>query len=421
MASASVQVGNAKELIAAVMRNAERRDLFAQSIDGAAAVQVDPTIVEYSADFSMDSSAQSQPPPPVPQDFASSGSCNTAASPRARNAPRRSSLFDGFTEFATLRTETDDLMDSGDGAAAASIFRRRRSSALSSSGVVNRRGSVSVKNERRRSVARLSIVGLDTELSPMCAPEFSPNAPSPQRGITMSPGASGVPYVEERDCDTPVLAPPALTAFHPPAGLKRCSSSIVAGRLQLSICTVASDDLNIEVLPEIIPGLHVGSHRDVCDVDLVRSKQIRYYLCVAEHVDMPPHIDPEHDRVLHIPLLDAASTKLLDACPAVFRFLDEAAMADVPAVIFCHQGKSRSVALAVAYVMYVLRTTAAVALGHIQSSYPNAEPNFGFVAQLGEMDALVTEADLAGELTDSDDGFELPTPAPDSAATNDGR
>jgi protein-tyrosine phosphatase len=138
--------------------------------------------------------------------------------------------------------------------------------------------------------------------------------------------------------------------------------------------------------------LYLGSHRDVCDAQVIHSYGIRAFLCVASEVSAPlPPFVTEADiasgavAFKHVKLQDGPSTQLIDHVEEVFRFIDEQASEGRPVALYCQQGKSRSPAFAVAYLMRELEMGPMDALELLQSMYPRAEPNFFFISQLQEL------------------------------------
>lgn len=144
------------------------------------------------------------------------------------------------------------------------------------------------------------------------------------------------------------------------------------------VTQTAARSLNV-VLPEVYPGLHIGSYRDVCDARCIAEKNIGAFVCVADVSNPFPMVS---DRALHVPVADDVTTNLADHTQRVAAFIDEALGAGVPVVIYCHQGVSRSAAFATAYVMRTCAIGAHEALAKVQRAYPRADPNFAFVQQL---------------------------------------
>jgi hypothetical protein len=138
--------------------------------------------------------------------------------------------------------------------------------------------------------------------------------------------------------------------------------------------------------------LHLGSHRDVSDITLIRTFNIRAFLCVAAEVTAPlPCFVTDDDLTSgavafkHVLLKDGPSTRLADHVAEVFQFIDEQAAAGRPVALFCQQGKSRSASFVVAYLMREYGVDSAEALELLHYVYPKAEPNFFFLSQLRDI------------------------------------
>uniref|UniRef100_A0A7S1PS33 protein-tyrosine-phosphatase n=1 Tax=Neobodo designis TaxID=312471 RepID=A0A7S1PS33_NEODS len=133
--------------------------------------------------------------------------------------------------------------------------------------------------------------------------------------------------------------------------------------------------------------LYLGAFRDANNPAECAAQRIGAYLCVAKECSVPAHAVAAGAPALHLPLADDASESLADHIPAAVAFIDAQAAAGRRVALFCQQGRSRSVSLAVAYVMQSqggeLRDSAA-ALEYVTSRYPRADPNFSFLRQLQE-------------------------------------
>eukprot|EP00672_Neobodo_designis_P007396 CAMPEP_0174878092 /NCGR_PEP_ID=MMETSP1114-20130205/82585_1 /TAXON_ID=312471 /ORGANISM="Neobodo designis, Strain CCAP 1951/1" /LENGTH=249 /DNA_ID=CAMNT_0016113479 /DNA_START=134 /DNA_END=883 /DNA_ORIENTATION=+ len=136
----------------------------------------------------------------------------------------------------------------------------------------------------------------------------------------------------------------------------------------------------------IIDGvLYLGSFRDVNNADACAAAGIGAYLCVARECSVPAHAAAAGAPSLHLPLSDSAEERLAAHIPAAVAFIDAQAAAGRRVALFCQQGRSRSVSLAVAYVMQSLGAElrdSAAALEYVSSRYPRADPNLWFIQQL---------------------------------------
>jgi hypothetical protein len=182
-------------------------------------------------------------------------------------------------------------------------------------------------------------------------------------------------------------------------------ASISGGRSPSSLpcCTAAavsptmspSDDSSR--IDEVIPNaLYISSHRGVCDVEAVRSRDIRAFLCVAVEVDppMPPFVTNDDIRsgavsCKHLKLTDSAATRLAEHIDEATTFIDAQIALGRNVVVYCQQGKSRSASIVIAYLMRAYKFTFDMALRKVQSARPVCDPNVCFMLQLAELDQVV--------------------------------
>jgi hypothetical protein len=173
-------------------------------------------------------------------------------------------------------------------------------------------------------------------------------------------------------------------------------------------------------LTAIVDGvLYLGSFRDASDADACRRLGIRAYLCVAGDLPQPTprhallaepqfpapadasdatgtaadgavenvarHLPPTAAppmATLHLGMRDAMDVSLADFAPAACAFIDAQAAAGRPVALYCQAGRSRSVAIAAAYVMHRTGLDGAAALRYVAQRYARADPNIAFVGQL---------------------------------------
>jgi protein-tyrosine phosphatase len=213
-------------------------------------------------------------------------------------------------------------------------------------------------------------------------------------GSVADAGAGGIPAGA-----THLFAPPREFRSH---SLASSVTSGAPGGLQLDDLGVSRSlslansrrpsGLPAALTPIVDEVLYLGSHRDVCDAQVIQSYGIRAFLCVASEVSAPlPPFVTEADiasgavAFKHVKLQDGPTTQLIDHVEEVFRFIDEQASEGRPVALYCQQGKSRSPAFAVAYLMRELEMGSMDALELLQSMYPRAEPNFFFISQLQDI------------------------------------
>lgn len=152
-------------------------------------------------------------------------------------------------------------------------------------------------------------------------------------------------------------------------------------------------------LPEVAPGVRVGSYADACDMAATDAAGVRAFACVADNVGAMPF--PAHGlvhgtRQLLIPVADRATTQLADHVPRLLHFADAATTAGMPLVVYCRYGISRSVAFVLVLVMHRLQLPLDRALDHVRRVYPKADPNFAFVCQLRDLEPMLLLNSAAG-------------------------
>lgn len=150
----------------------------------------------------------------------------------------------------------------------------------------------------------------------------------------------------------------------------------------------------LQTLPpsEIIPRLYVG------DLAAAESPQVLATLGITHvvsampgHVALPPtsalpHLPPHQTlQRLQLPLQDSPFSELAAFLPRATAWI-AAALRDPGArvLVHCVQGVSRSSSIAAAFVLAQYGCTPEQALQLVRSKRPCAQPNPGFVSQLGE-------------------------------------
>lgn len=102
---------------------------------------------------------------------------------------------------------------------------------------------------------------------------------------------------------------------------------------------------------------------------------------------LPPHLD----EYLHhqVEITDEETSNLLEHLPDTMKFMDEALFSGSEekkhtgaVLVHCAQGKSRSVSIIIAYLMYKYNLSYALALHAVTRKVEDAEPNDGFKEQL---------------------------------------
>ena len=138
----------------------------------------------------------------------------------------------------------------------------------------------------------------------------------------------------------------------------------------------------------IIPGIYIGSVGAAANRDALRRLGITHVLCAAS--GLTPDF-PDEFQYLSIDLKDRGSARLEEYFAPCFEFIDESltsvhggADSSAPGgvLIHCFQGRSRSAAVAVAWLMRSRGMKFLEALELVRAARPIVQPNPGFAAQL---------------------------------------
>jgi predicted protein tyrosine phosphatase len=140
----------------------------------------------------------------------------------------------------------------------------------------------------------------------------------------------------------------------------------------------------------VAPGVLVASHRAISDPIVAAQYNIGALLCAAAELadtPRPPHLT--HLPFLSIPLRDTAEQDLKTAVDTAVRFIKQQGAEGRTVAIYCYAGLSRSVAVALGYVLTTNPTlNVDGALGDLRSRYPVAEPNLFFLQQLSDLSCM---------------------------------
>ncbi|KAF5398558.1 Dual specificity protein phosphatase 10 [Paragonimus heterotremus] len=143
-----------------------------------------------------------------------------------------------------------------------------------------------------------------------------------------------------------------------------------------------ADDILGACVSEILPYLFIGNARDAQDRALLRRLGITHIVNVSESVPMPFKGSTEF-KYLHLPASDTNQQNLRPAFDSAVAFISEARKSKGIILVHCQAGVSRSVAVVMAYLMFIWRHFNVVrALDFIHSRRPVAEPNLHFMGQL---------------------------------------
>lgn len=130
--------------------------------------------------------------------------------------------------------------------------------------------------------------------------------------------------------------------------------------------------------------LFVGSVGCIMASESLRMAGITHTLCVGINVESPSNetIESLNLRHLHVGVEDRPDEDITRIFHTCFDFIELAKRESGRVLVYCFQGKSRSVTVALAYLMKHYGLPFLTALDRIRSGRPSASPNLGFILQL---------------------------------------
>lgn len=135
---------------------------------------------------------------------------------------------------------------------------------------------------------------------------------------------------------------------------------------------------------EIVPRVYIADLTAAEDVNVLVQLGITHVLSAMRgSVSLPATVPPL--ACLQLPLQDSPFAELAEHLPRATAFIADA-LADPRArvLVHCVQGVSRSASIVCAHLIHAYGWTPAQAVQFVKSKRPSADPNPGFVAQLGE-------------------------------------
>ncbi|XP_037085970.1 dual specificity protein phosphatase 22-B-like [Pollicipes pollicipes] len=136
-------------------------------------------------------------------------------------------------------------------------------------------------------------------------------------------------------------------------------------------------------MDQVLPGLFVGSYRDSKNLAQLSTNNISHI--VAVHVTAKKWYKDKN--YLLISAADTPQQNLLSYIPRCNDFIHSARQGGGAVLIHCLAGMSRSVTVALAYIISVTSLDYRTALQAVRAARPIANPNDGFLKQLTAFEA----------------------------------
>lgn len=119
---------------------------------------------------------------------------------------------------------------------------------------------------------------------------------------------------------------------------------------------------------------------------ILRDLRIEAVLNAGAHNVRLDAAFPDKGHYLYLDFEDDASVVLAPYIARAVQFLQAAVKAGKRVLVHCHEGRSRSVSLVVAYLMVTEHLSLDEALKVVQVARPIAQPNFSFMRQLRQFE-----------------------------------
>ncbi|KAI8393572.1 uncharacterized protein BYT42DRAFT_601210 [Radiomyces spectabilis] len=156
--------------------------------------------------------------------------------------------------------------------------------------------------------------------------------------------------------------------------------------------TPATENEYAFIISEIVPGfLYLGPEIATTDqLKALKLRSIRRILNMAEECDDDVPGLKEAFKYTKVSARDTVEMRnVYETLHTAVRVIEDAKGAHEPIYVHCKAGKSRSVAVILAYLILVEKWTLKRAYRHIIKSRPNASPNIGFVVELMKLEESV--------------------------------
>ncbi|PIN02374.1 Dual specificity phosphatase [Handroanthus impetiginosus] len=132
---------------------------------------------------------------------------------------------------------------------------------------------------------------------------------------------------------------------------------------------------------KIEEGLYLGSIGAANNKSALKSLNVTHILTVANSL-APAHPNDFIYKLIQVPdRQDVMISQYFDEC---FTFIEEARKTGGGVLVHCYDGRSRSVTVVVAYLMFKNGMSLSEALAHVRTRRQVASPNSGFILQLSK-------------------------------------
>ena len=137
-------------------------------------------------------------------------------------------------------------------------------------------------------------------------------------------------------------------------------------------------------MTEILSHLYLSSAKYAKDPSFIQNYSITHILVAAKSLR---HYFPEKIVYLQFPISDSPKTAILAFFPQAIEFIDSALSSEKQNVlVHCLGGRSRSVTIVTAYLMFRFNFKSDEALEYVKKKHENTFPNIGFIAQLKQFE-----------------------------------
>ena len=145
---------------------------------------------------------------------------------------------------------------------------------------------------------------------------------------------------------------------------------------------------------QILDHLYMGSQAVASNKTTLERHGITYILNTANEI---PNFFEGTPGFFYkkVALLDCPSQVIeVDMLRDVFTFIEDAKAKGHKVLVHCRAGQSRSATVVIAYVMWSLRLPLTKAYAFVQEKRAAVSPNLGFIAQLAQLDAKMSQQGL---------------------------